>query len=67
MNGYTTALCLCLLLGPTGAASAATAVLDFSDSTKTVDAAVVNNPGGAITPVREGNVSAAKVTDHLAV
>jgi cellulose/xylan binding protein with CBM9 domain len=60
MKGYTTALGLALLLGVAGASSAATAVIDFSDTTKTVDAAVVDQTGGKITQVKEGTVNAAK-------
>jgi len=60
MKGYVTALGLSLLLGTAGMASAATAVIDFSDTTKSVDATVVKNADGAITEVKEGTSNVAK-------
>ncbi len=60
MKGYITALGVSLLLGVAGAASAATAIVDFTDTTKSADAVVVKNADGAITEVKEGTVNAAQ-------
>jgi len=60
MKGYTTALALSLLLGVAGFASAATAVIDFTDSTKNTDATVVKNADGAIADFKEGTFNVAK-------
>jgi hypothetical protein len=53
MKGSITALCLSLLVGAAGAASAATAVIDFRDATKNVDVATVANADGATTQVTQ--------------
>src|ERR1051326_4319012 len=60
MKGYTTALALSLLLGVAGFASAATAVIDFTDSTKNSNATVVKNADGAIADFKEGSTNVAK-------
>jgi len=58
MKGYVAALGLSLLLGAGGAATAATAVVDFSDETKTSNAKVVANDNGKTTPVTQADVKA---------
>jgi hypothetical protein len=62
MKGYVTALGLSLLLGAGGAAHAADAVVDFSDSTKNLNTTVVKNADGAVTEVKEGTVTAVKTS-----
>jgi hypothetical protein len=58
MKGSITALCLALLVSTAGAASAATAVADFSDPTKTSNVTLVANADGKTTEVTEGGTKA---------
>jgi hypothetical protein len=53
MKGYVTALCLSTLLGVAGAASAATAVFDFSGTDPASNLAVVDVEGGKTTSVTQ--------------
>jgi hypothetical protein len=62
MKGSITALCLSLLLGVAGGASAVTATLDFTDPTKTKDVALVANDDGKTTEVTEGGIKAVKTS-----
>jgi hypothetical protein len=54
MKGYLAALCLPLLLGVAGAASATQAVVDFQDTTKSSNAKVLDTADGKLTQVTVG-------------